>query len=68
MDGDGMAPAEALIQDRTLGDRGAVGRATTRRPKTVRWFILRGIGMRDAAIAAGLIAVEQCPFSAAAAQ
>jgi len=32
------------------------------------WFILRGIGMRDAAIAAGLTAVEQCPFSAAAAQ
>ena len=32
------------------------------------WFILRGIGMRDAAIAAALIAVEQCPFSAAAAQ
>src|SRR6516225_5991510 len=43
MDGDGMAPAEALIQDRTLGDRGAVGRATTRRPKTVRWFIIVGL-------------------------
>src|ERR1700739_702677 len=43
MDGDGMAPAEALIQDRTLGGRGAVGRATTRRPKTVRWFIIMGL-------------------------
>jgi multidrug efflux system membrane fusion protein len=43
MDGDGMAPAEALIQDRTFGDRGAVGRATTRRPKTVRWFIIMGL-------------------------
>jgi len=43
MDGDGMAPAEALIQDRTLGDRGTVGRATTRRPKTVRWFVIMGL-------------------------
>src|SRR6516164_7240949 len=43
MDGDGMAPAEALIQDRTLHDRGAVGRATTRRPKTVRWFFIMGL-------------------------
>src|SRR5215469_8095202 len=43
MDGDGMAPAEALIRDRTLHDRGAVGRATTRRPKTVRWFIIVGL-------------------------
>src|SRR6516165_7943221 len=43
MDGDGMAPAEALIRDRTLGDRGAVGRATTRRPKTVRWFVIMGL-------------------------
>jgi multidrug efflux system membrane fusion protein len=43
MDGDGMAPAEALIRDRTLGDRGAAGRATTRRPKTVRWFVIMGL-------------------------
>jgi len=42
MDGDGMAPAEALIQDRALRDRGVVGRAATRRPKTVRWFIIMG--------------------------
>ena len=26
------------------------------------WFILRGIGMRDRAIAAALAATEQCPF------
>src|SRR6516162_608021 len=43
MDGDGMAPAEALIQDRALHDRGAVGRASTRRPKTVRWFVIMGL-------------------------
>src|SRR5215471_17899511 len=43
MDGDGMAPAEALTRDRTLGDRGAIGRATARRPKTVRWFVIMGL-------------------------
>jgi multidrug efflux system membrane fusion protein len=43
MDGERMAPAEALIQDRTLHDRDAVGRATTRRPKTVRWFVIVGL-------------------------
>ena len=43
MDGYGMAPAEALIRDRALHDRGAVGRATTRRPKTVRWFVIMGL-------------------------
>ena len=43
MDGERMAPAEALIQDRTLHDRGAVGRTTTRRPKTVRWFVIMGL-------------------------
>jgi TetR/AcrR family transcriptional regulator, transcriptional repressor of aconitase len=32
------------------------------------WFILRGIGMRDAAIAVALAAVEQCPFQLAPAQ
>ncbi|HKD35210.1 MAG TPA: helix-turn-helix domain-containing protein [Pirellulales bacterium] len=31
------------------------------------WFILRGIGMRDAAIAAALIAVELCPFQTSSA-
>jgi len=43
MDGDGMAPAQALIQDRTLGDRGPVGRATKRRAKTARWFVIMGL-------------------------
>src|SRR5215472_11019249 len=43
MDGDGMAPAEALIQDRALHDRGAAGRATTRRPKTIRWLVIMGL-------------------------
>ena len=52
MDGDGMAPAEALIQDRTLHDRGAVGRATTRRPKTVRWLVI--IGLLLAVVLGGL--------------
>jgi membrane fusion protein, multidrug efflux system len=43
MDGERMAPAEALIQDRTLHDRGTVGRTTPRRPKTVRWFVIVGL-------------------------
>ena len=30
------------------------------------WFILRGIGMRDAAIAAALAESAQCPFQSAA--
>jgi multidrug efflux system membrane fusion protein len=52
MDGDGIAPAEALIRDRALRDRGAVGRAATRRPKTVRWFIIMGLLL--AAVLGGL--------------
>ena len=40
MDGERMAPAEGLIQDRTLRDHSAVGRVTTRRPRTVRWFMV----------------------------
>jgi len=52
MDGDGMAPAEALIQDRTRGNLGAAGRATTRRPKTVRWFVIMGLLL--AAVLGGL--------------
>src|SRR5215472_3182494 len=43
MDGERMAPADALIEDRPLGDRRAVGRVTTRRPKTVRWFIIMAL-------------------------
>jgi AcrR family transcriptional regulator len=31
------------------------------------WFILRGIGMKDAAIAAALVAGAQCPFESASA-
>jgi TetR/AcrR family transcriptional regulator, transcriptional repressor of aconitase len=31
------------------------------------WFILRGIGMRDAAIAGALVAVELCPFQTSSA-
>ena len=42
MHGDGMAPADALIQDRTLLDHNA-RRASTRRPKTVRWFVIVGL-------------------------
>jgi membrane fusion protein, multidrug efflux system len=42
MDGDGMAPADALIQDRALLDHTAQ-RASTRRPKTVRWFVIVGL-------------------------
>src|SRR5215469_3485926 len=41
MDGDGMAPADALIRDRALLDHNA-RRASTRRPRTVRWFIIVG--------------------------
>src|SRR5215470_13312574 len=43
MDGERMAPAEALIEDHSLADRASVGRATARRPKTVRWFIIVGL-------------------------
>src|SRR5215469_18436238 len=42
MDGDGMAPADALVQDRALLDHNA-RRASTRRPKTVRWFVIVGL-------------------------
>ena len=43
MDGERMAPADALIKDRTLRDQGAVARVTVRRPKTVRWFIIMAL-------------------------
>src|SRR5215469_1950568 len=43
MDGERMAPAEALIEDHSLADRASVGRATARRPKTVRWFVIMGL-------------------------
>src|SRR5271165_1940583 len=42
MDGELTAgmPAEALNPDQPLRERRDVGRATTRRPKTVRWFVI----------------------------
>jgi membrane fusion protein, multidrug efflux system len=42
MDGELTAgmPAEALSPDQPLRERSDVGRATTRRPKTVRWFVI----------------------------
>jgi multidrug efflux system membrane fusion protein len=45
MDGERMAtaPAEALIPDRTLRDRGDTGRAITRRPRTILWFVIVGL-------------------------
>jgi multidrug efflux system membrane fusion protein len=45
MDGERMAaaPAEALIPDRTLRNRGDIGRAITRRPRTILWFIIVGL-------------------------
>ena len=45
MDGERMAaaPAEALIPDRTLRNRGDTGRAITRRPRTILWFIIVGL-------------------------
>jgi multidrug efflux system membrane fusion protein len=38
MDGERLAPAEGLLRD-----RGDIGRAATRRPKTIRWFIIVGL-------------------------
>lgn len=45
MDGERMAttPAEALIPDRTLRDRGDPGREITRRPRTILWFLIVGL-------------------------
>jgi multidrug efflux system membrane fusion protein len=43
MDGERMAPAEALIRDRTLRDRGSIGGETRRPPKTIRWFVIVGL-------------------------
>src|SRR5499427_10173876 len=43
MDGVRMAPAEALIRDRTLRDRGGIGGAATRPAKTIRWFVIVGL-------------------------
>src|SRR5437588_8356189 len=38
MDGDQMVPAEGLLRD-----RGGIGRATTRKPRTFRWLIIVGL-------------------------
>src|SRR5437868_15512740 len=38
MDGDHMLPAEGLLRD-----RGDIGRATTRRPRTVLWLAIVGL-------------------------
>src|SRR5947209_13133294 len=38
MDGEHLVPAEGLLRD-----RGNIGRATTRKPKTVRWLVIVGL-------------------------
>src|SRR5690242_15394420 len=38
MDGEQMVPAEGLLRD-----RGSIGRATTRRPRTFLWFAIVGL-------------------------
>src|ERR1700732_3130519 len=38
MDGERMVPVEGLLRD-----RGDIGRATTRRPRTVRWLVIVGL-------------------------
>ncbi len=43
MDGERLAPAEGLLQDRTRHERGEAGRLTARRPKTIRWLIIVGL-------------------------
>ena len=45
MDGERMAtvPAEALIPDHALRERGDAGRTITRPPRTIRWFIVVGL-------------------------
>jgi multidrug efflux system membrane fusion protein len=45
MDGERMAtvPAENLIPDHVLRDRGSTGRTVTRQPRTIRWFIIVGL-------------------------
>jgi membrane fusion protein, multidrug efflux system len=43
MDGERMAPADALMEDRILPERGDAGRSTARGPRTVRWFVVVGL-------------------------
>src|SRR6266571_2567821 len=40
MDGEQMAPAEALIGDRSRLERRDLQGATARRPKTIRWLVI----------------------------
>jgi multidrug efflux system membrane fusion protein len=45
MDGERMAtvPAEALVPDHVLCERNDTGRTITRRPRTIRWFVIVGL-------------------------
>ncbi len=54
MDGEWTAgtPAEALSPQPILRERADIGRATTRRPRTVRWFII--VGLLVAVVLGGL--------------
>src|SRR5438445_11156863 len=47
MDGEHMVPAEGLLRD-----RGDIGRATTRRPRTVLWLVI--VGLLVAVVLGGL--------------
>src|SRR6478609_10551148 len=38
MDGERMVPVEGVLRD-----RGDIGRATTRRPRTARWLVIAGL-------------------------
>src|SRR5438094_585995 len=52
MDGERVAAAEGLIQDRSLPDRGEVRRRTAGRPRTIRWFAI--VGLLLAGVLSGL--------------
>jgi multidrug efflux system membrane fusion protein len=43
MDGEQMAPAEGLIQDRRVRERTDTARTATRRPKTTLWLVIVGL-------------------------
>jgi len=45
-------PAEALIPDQTLRERGDIGRTARRRPRIIRWFVI--VGLLLAAVLGGL--------------
>jgi membrane fusion protein, multidrug efflux system len=52
MDGEQMVPAEGLLRDRSN-----VGRATTGRPRTIRWFVI--VGLLLAVVLGGLYEFNQ---------